>query len=397
MNPGTGLRAAMAAGVAAGLVLASGIGVISTAVAVPGIRQVAQIAVHRDQSPNLTGHWESAQGAVDLVQRGSAVTGGGPSGVRISGTLSGTTFTFRFWEGASYATADPEDRGRGTATYDSTTNTLVGSWRTEKSGAKYNGGFELHRVSDITGPANQGAADPAPHPPAATPAGPGEAAALGTVTGTSQFIGSLVGALAGASTAVTTAAATGVPGAAAATPLPGADPALQDAQTAVDVLSNKVEALNAQVAAERAELADAQNWVANLEVFLKLARQNAERAAAEAQRTSQVSQRLTAELTALQDAAAASDDPGFYAARIDDLATRWTIAWSTHTKARMSMYSTMANLAAHESLMGEAQAEVNRASEAFATAAQAVPNAVHQLTDAVTTLVQLQNGAQPTK
>jgi hypothetical protein len=63
---------------------------------------------------NLTGHWAIAgTSGIDLVQQGTALRGSSVAGIAVSGTVDGLRVTFRWWRGASYASAKAADRGSG--------------------------------------------------------------------------------------------------------------------------------------------------------------------------------------------------------------------------------------------------------------------------------------------
>ena len=66
---------------------------------------------------SLTGHWAIAgTSGIDLVQRGSSLSGTSEMGISLSGTVSGHSVAFHWWRGGSYAAAKRADRGTGTMT-----------------------------------------------------------------------------------------------------------------------------------------------------------------------------------------------------------------------------------------------------------------------------------------
>ncbi|MDQ1323677.1 MAG: hypothetical protein QG587_1012 [Chloroflexota bacterium] len=82
---------------------------------------------------DLTGHWAVAgTSGFDIVQKGSRIDGTSIAGIRFAGTASGRAATFRFWEGTSFAKADPEDRGTGSFRVSPDGNMLFVSWLNEK-------------------------------------------------------------------------------------------------------------------------------------------------------------------------------------------------------------------------------------------------------------------------
>jgi hypothetical protein len=115
---------------------------------------------------DVSGHWETNDfGGMDLVQRGTAVTGTSPAGVSFTGTLTGRRVEFTFWHGASYAKADRADRGHGTMTLSPDGRTLAITWTTEEKPSRYNGRFSAIRVGPAVPPGGGGAeSSPAPHP-----------------------------------------------------------------------------------------------------------------------------------------------------------------------------------------------------------------------------------------
>jgi hypothetical protein len=119
---------------------------------------------------DVSGHWETNDfGGMDLVQRGTAVTGTSPAGVSFTGTLTGRRVEFTFWHGASYAKADRADRGHGTMTLSPDGRTLAITWTTEEKPSRYNGHFSAIRVGPAippggTGPRATAAPSPTPEP-----------------------------------------------------------------------------------------------------------------------------------------------------------------------------------------------------------------------------------------
>lgn len=91
--------------------------VLLIAGAVPAV--AATPAPSASVAPNggtgLSGHWAIAgTSGIDLVQKGSALTGSSAAGISLSGSVNGRMVTFRWWRGASYAKAKQADRGTGT-------------------------------------------------------------------------------------------------------------------------------------------------------------------------------------------------------------------------------------------------------------------------------------------
>ena len=102
----------------------------------------------------LTGHWAIAgTSGIDLVQRGTALTGTSSMGISVSGTVSGRDVVFRWWRGASYEAARKVDRGTGTMTLGPSGEDLSIAAKDDEAGpGPFPTALEAIRVHDITTP-----------------------------------------------------------------------------------------------------------------------------------------------------------------------------------------------------------------------------------------------------
>ena len=100
---------------------------------------------------SLTGHWAIAgTSGIDLVQRGSTLTGSSAMGISVSGTVSDRAVTFRWWRGASYAAAKRADRGTGTMAASSNGDELAIAAKDDEAGpGPFPAAFHAIRVHDI--------------------------------------------------------------------------------------------------------------------------------------------------------------------------------------------------------------------------------------------------------
>jgi hypothetical protein len=106
-------------------------------------------------SRSLTGHWAIARtSGIDLVQKGSALTGTSAMGVSLNGTVVGDQVTFRWWRGVSYAAAKKADRGNGVMQLSADGERLRIAARDEEAGpGPFPTQYDAVRVHDIvTGP-----------------------------------------------------------------------------------------------------------------------------------------------------------------------------------------------------------------------------------------------------
>jgi len=91
--------------------------VLLGALALPASGASAPPSPEASDAISLTGHWAIAgTSGIDLVQRGSSLSGTSEMGISLSGTVSGDGVSFRWWRGGSYAAAKKADRGTGTMT-----------------------------------------------------------------------------------------------------------------------------------------------------------------------------------------------------------------------------------------------------------------------------------------
>jgi len=102
----------------------------------------------------LTGHWAIAgTSGIDLVQRGSSLSGTSEMGVSLSGTVSGDGVAFRWWRGGSYAAAKKADRGTGTMTLGSGGEELSIAAKDDEAGpGPFPTTLRAIRVHDIVSP-----------------------------------------------------------------------------------------------------------------------------------------------------------------------------------------------------------------------------------------------------
>jgi hypothetical protein len=103
---------------------------------------------------SLTGHWAVAgTSGFDITQQGDRIDGTSIAGIRFTGTIAGGAATFRFWEGKSFAKADPEDRGTGSFRVGPDGQMLFVNWQNEKpSKSSLDPVFTAVRVATIAGP-----------------------------------------------------------------------------------------------------------------------------------------------------------------------------------------------------------------------------------------------------
>jgi hypothetical protein len=99
------------------------------------------------KTPDITGHWTSASyGDIDFVQKGVNVTGTSPTGLNITGVLTGSHLVFSFWRGKSYDAATTENRGHGTIDIAANGKTASVTWASEDQKGNYKGTFTLTKV-----------------------------------------------------------------------------------------------------------------------------------------------------------------------------------------------------------------------------------------------------------
>jgi hypothetical protein len=147
-------RAARAVVLTVALALAGSILAMSAAAASPAPSS-GSAASPTAANRSLTGHWAIARtSGIDLVQKGSTLTGASAMGVSLSGTVAGDQVTFRWWRGASYATAKKADRGSGVMQVSADGERLRIAAKDEEAGpGPFPTQYEAVRVLDIvTGP-----------------------------------------------------------------------------------------------------------------------------------------------------------------------------------------------------------------------------------------------------
>ena len=99
----------------------------------PGARAASPAPAASARAMDLSGHWAVAgTSGFDITQKGSRIDGTSIAGILFTGTVSGPAASFRFWEGKSFAKADPEDRGTGSFRVSPDGNMLFVGWHNEK-------------------------------------------------------------------------------------------------------------------------------------------------------------------------------------------------------------------------------------------------------------------------
>ena len=128
--------------------------VLLGALALPASGASAPPSPEASDAISLTGHWAIAgTSGIDLVQRGSSLSGTSEMGISLSGTVSGDGVSFRWWRGGSYAAAKKADRGTGTMTLDPNGEELSIAAKDDEAGpGPFPTAFQAVRVHDIVSP-----------------------------------------------------------------------------------------------------------------------------------------------------------------------------------------------------------------------------------------------------
>ena len=128
--------------------------VLFGALALPASGASAPPSPEASVAVSLTGHWAIAgTSGLDLVQRGTSLSGTSEAGISLSGTVSGDGVSFRWWRGRSYVAAKKADRGTGTMTLDPGGEELSIAAKDDEAGpGPFPTAFRAVRVHDIVSP-----------------------------------------------------------------------------------------------------------------------------------------------------------------------------------------------------------------------------------------------------